>query len=428
MTRLPLSTAILVFFLALFFISSGLDAAVDYVYPVGDKYKLVFKGGIRLEAGTFGSSRVAYTVGAITVDEASQTIWIAGHAHHFSVGAFELPQPVQSFDIGVLPIAPNSQPFVKIEPPVMLEGDPGRVTGMQVIDDRLHINVTEYYDANCNNKNTTVVFDDALNIGRSEQAGYFQMAGRRHAAGWMQPLSDAWEANLGGPYLTGYASNIPINSCLSIGPSLFIWEPASVSTLDYGGLIETTPLIDYSLRLPLSEDPYNESGINTLWTELSKAYLGFVPQGSSDYLVIGTSGGHFSGIGYKITQDNGNRCGGPCAREHDDYYNYFWRYDLNDVAAARSDSRLPGELRPVDYGLMPVFDGQNRGSPLIIGAAYVPESSNLYLLFGSVDTTQSHFERQPLLLVYSVERQSKPPIDPTMVLSRPTWWWSVIAQ
>ncbi|MEA1050972.1 hypothetical protein U5801_14305 [Lamprobacter modestohalophilus] len=373
---------------------------VKYVFPMGRHYDLVYQGGIRLEAGTFGTSRLGYTVGPIAVNEQTSMLWIAGHAQHYSVGAFKLPDPVNSFEVQKLPIAKNSQPFVKIKPNVKLKGNPGRITGLQVIGKRLWVSVAEYYDANGDNKNTTVVFDDAWNLQGSPQYGYFELEGRAHASGWMTRIPATQVKDFGGEYVAGYASNIPINSRHSIGPSLFVWNPSEFDLKSNGEQIPATAFINYSLSDPLHEDGYNKSGKNDLWTELSRAHIGFIPPGSQDYLVIGTSSGHESGIGYKIKQDNGNLCGGPCAHDHDDVYNYFWRYDLNDINALRAGTVRPSSLRPAEYDVLPVFNGRVRGTPLLIGAAFIPETSRLYLLFSSVDGTQSKWERQPVLLVY----------------------------
>ena len=85
-----------------------------------------------------------------------------------------------------------------------------------------------------------------------------------------------------------------------------------------------------------------------LWNFLSKARFGFIAPGTSTFVVLGETGGTRSGIGYKITQDNGNLCGGYCAYDHDDDDNAFWLFDVNDILAA-DDVHLP---RPYAFGHM----------------------------------------------------------------------------
>lgn len=404
--------SVLLVVIACFCQTSCAEEAPKSIFPLGDRYRLVFEGGIRLEKGTFGSSRAAYNAGPLTVSEGDDLVWIAGHAHHRSVGAFELPDPVSSFNMRDYPIARNKQPFVRVAPPKKMAGKPNRVIGMQLVEGRLFVNTAEYYDANTDNLNTTVVINDPMNLQSSGQFGYYTMQGRTHAAGWMSPIPQDLQEKLGGPYLAGYASNIPINSRHSHGPSLFIWDPSAMSlNPDAPTDIVTTPLINYSLGNPLHEDRKNESRENRLWTELSKAHLGFVPPGSNDYIVIGSSGGHYGGIGYKITQDNGKTCPGSCAAESRDYYNYFWRYDLKDTAAVQDGSMSPHEIKPRAYGELPVFSGKESQTSLITGAAFNPASGRLYLLVSGVDDTQSKFEAQPLLLVYSLVASSSVSVD-----------------
>ncbi|MCF7980672.1 MAG: hypothetical protein K9K86_01735 [Pseudomonadales bacterium] len=360
---------------------------------------------MRFQEGTFGSSRLAYSVGAFAVSEELSTVWIAGHAHHYSVGAYELLEPKRSFSVSQLPIAANLQLFKKIRPGKKLSGEPNRITGMQLINNQLWVNVAEWYDADTDNNNTTMVFSDALDLQNSEQYGYFQLEGRAHAAGWISPIPTSKQTQLGGTHIAGFASNIPINSRLSMGPSLFTWNPDQHELTVSGSTIATNRLLDYTLPQPLHEDGYNEAGNNDMWTELSIAYVGFIPENSNHYLVIGSSGGHISGIGYKITQDNGRKCGGPCAYDHDDYYNYFWLYSLSDIELVRNGSLSPSSIRPIDYGVLPVYDGRLLGSPLMIGASYCDDSSRLYLLFDGVDKTQNKYEPQPALFVYKLSKR-----------------------
>ncbi|GAB5415420.1 MAG: hypothetical protein Cons2KO_30230 [Congregibacter sp.] len=380
------------------------DEPVDRVFPLGDIYELVFEGGIRLQEGTFGSSRAAYNVGPVTVDEDLGQIFVAGHAHHFSVGAYRLTKPKSSFSIADFPIAKNIQPYRKIQPPERSAGSPDRITGLKVVNNRLIVNVAEYYDGDGNNANTTMYFSDAENLAASTLHGFYTMDGRAHAAGWISEVPASLQSRLGGPYLSGYASNIPVNVRHSIGPSLFVWNPnALVEGSAQSGRVPAIPLIDYSLKQPLSDDLYNKSGTNRLWTEVSSAHVGLFALDSTDYLVVGSSGGHASGIGYKITQDNGKLCGGPCARKAGDYYNYFWRYDVSEFETDNR-GRPAYYARPAEYGQLNLFTGVQKRNHLISGADFNAESERLYLLVNNVDETQNPYERQPVLLVYKLRR------------------------
>lgn len=369
---------------------------------LAEQYSFDFLGGVRFKAGTAGSSRVAWNPGPMAVSNDGGSLWIAGHTHHFSLARFELPSPVYSTEVEDYPIAEVADAFVRIDPPDVEGKAPDRITGMAQIGHSLVVNVAEYYDADADNLQTTVVFDDAWNL-ISSQRGYFRMQGAVHAGGWISPVPKVLQDVLGGPYLAGFASNLPINGRSSMGPSLFVWHPATVlDPSKPAAQIATRRLIDYSLRHPLSGDLRNNGGDNTLWTELSSAAYGFFTPGNSHYLVVGSSGGHKSGVGYKITQENGYRCGGWCANDYRDVGSYFWMYSLEDLLDVHCARREPHDMRPTDFGELPVFTLE-RG---VAGADYDPATGRLYLLMSGADNTQSRYENQPVLLIYQLSRLS----------------------
>lgn len=366
---------------------------------IGTKLELDFIGGYRLEAGTFGTSRFAFSPGAFAVSDDDKQVFVSGHTHHFSVGAFLLPSHPKKGHIGNYPIAKNFQPFVPISPPFKSTETANRITGIEILGDQLLVMVDEYYDADNNNKEHLVVFDNLSDLKRASQVGYFQIAGKSHAAGWMskipQPLADKLDAL----YLAGSASNLPINIRLSLGPTFFTWFPYFLENIDpTEGRIETEALLDYSLHEPLHEDRYNKSGNNSIWTEVSTSVYGFISPDQKYYIVLGSSGGHRSKIGYKITQDSGNLCGGPCAYSNQDYYNHYWIYSIEDILASKQKLISPSKIRPVEYGKLDIGNHKH----LLIGADYNSTSNRLYLMLELMDTTQDHVERQPVIVVYEV--------------------------
>ena len=94
-------------------------------------------------------------------------------------------------------------------------------------------------------------------------------------AGW-ESYPTNWLQYLAIHY-AGASSNLPMNSRLSIGPSLFTWFPYFLDSKENNAKdIVTIPIIDYSLAKPLHNDNYNKTGTNSLWTELSSAVYGFL--------------------------------------------------------------------------------------------------------------------------------------------------------
>lgn len=357
-----------------------------------NKYNFSYVGGVRVIDGKFGSSRIGHTKGTFAVADDGKSFWVTGHWGHFSIARYSLKELSNGTSIDKLPVARNLDPFVKICPDVSNENKPNIVTGIEYVDSKLFVNVAKAYDAAGKNQSTTMVFDEPLNLSRSNQYCYFSMEGKAHSAGWMSKIPSQYQDAFGAMYLTGYASNIPINSRLSIGPTLFTWFPYFISPPKaMNETLSTTKLIDYSLAEPLMEDRYNKSGSNALWTELSQAYYGQVMPQTGEYLIFGISGGHHSKIGYKITQNNGAVCPGPCAFDHKDYYNFFWFYNpLNSY-----DKR-----KPTSWGKFNLLKGDGEYAHLIGGADY--SGGKMYFLVRNADTIQSKYEKMPVILVYNV--------------------------
>ena len=358
-------------------------------------------GGFRLPLSTKGVSRIAYSQGVIALRPSKNSFFIIGHAQHQAVAEFEIPPINTSKKISEWPFAKFKQPFSTLFPRAS-SGNPqkiNRVTGMKEIEGQLVVNGMEFYDADANVRDTTLIVREPDNLGKSEIDGFFQLQGAAHAAGWISKIPKVWQKALDSEYLVGNASTLAIDSRLSIGPSAFtahFW--GILNGEDKSGLILTTDLMDFSLKHPIVEDQYNESLKNNLWTELSSAHYGFIIPGTSSYFVIGGSGGHNSGIGYKITQDNGRKCGGPCSLKAGDSYNYFWLFDVDDFLSVKTSEKLPYQILPYQYD---VFDTSNT-NPSIIGADYDIENKLLYVVFANEDKFQSEYEAAPVIRVYKI--------------------------
>tara|TARA_R110001583_G_scaffold181353_1_gene338559 strand:+ start:709 stop:1941 length:1233 start_codon:yes stop_codon:yes gene_type:complete len=360
-----------------------------------------YLGGFRLPKSKKGESRIAYSQGTIALRPTKNSLFIIGHAHHQAVAEFEIPQISKSKKIADWPIAKFNQPFSTIFRRAKSGNSQkiNRVTGMAEIEKQLVINGMEFYDADASVRDTTLIIRNADNLSTSTVDGFFQLQGAAHAAGWISRIPRDWQKKLGSEYLVGNSSALAINSRLSIGPSAFIAQFWGVlNTKDSSGMIITDALMDFSLKNPIVEDQYNESRQNDLWTELSSAYYGFIIPSTSSYFVIGKSGGHEAGIGYKITQDNGRKCGGPCSLKARDNYNYFWLFDVAEFIAVKEGKKKAYQIKPYQYG---IFDTVNTSSG-IIGADYDADKNLLYVVFAKEDKSQSQYESIPVIRVYRI--------------------------
>jgi hypothetical protein len=222
----------------------------------------------------------------------------------------------------------------------------------------------------------------------------------------MGGVPEEWQARLGGTHYVGWASNYSIIGRYSVGPSLYLFDPATVTGTP--GPVPTRVLMEFphgeGTMLGADALGVRQGSASPLWNFLSRAMYAFIVPGTRTYAVFGSSGGVDSGIGYKITQDDGTHCGGYCAYRADDDYNYYWLFDLDTILSASA----PYAPRPYAYGRWSLpFD--NGGRHKIIGGAFDPGSGTLYLCLENAGQT-GEYDRPPLILAFDVP-VSKPSLS-----------------
>jgi hypothetical protein len=364
-----------------------------------------YEGGFRIPADDFGSSSANYAAGPIAFNPANQSLFLVGHAQQHPIAEFVIPALASSMSVGELPLASApAQGFTQVLSGVS-GGNPqemNSIGGMLWFDGpngpELIINAYEYYDAPADNSHTTMVIRDASNIEGAARDGWFSLDGGAHASGWMSAIPQQHQATLGGAFITGQSSGIPIISRLSVGPSAFVFDPASLVGGAPPGDIATATLLDFSLDTPLADDLMNDMGQNDLWTHLSRAAYGFIPPGTRTYVTIGASGGHESGVCYKcVPEGETQECGGYCAKNPDDYANYYWLWDVDDLIRVKNGEIASHEVLPYEYGVFPTpFSGT------IAGGAYDAASGLLYLTLLYADDSQGEYAVPPLVIAYSI--------------------------
>jgi hypothetical protein len=362
---------------------------------------LEFAGGFRVNIKKEGNSHSAYAQGTFTLSEDGQSFYMVGHVRQQSIAQYAIPKIINSQKVKDLKITNSAiQPYTKILNRTHTGNKQkiNRITGLRMIEGELFLNAVEYYDANTNATDTTAIIRDPKNLSKSEVDGFFNLNGAAHAAGWISRLPSDWGKKLDATYLTGFASNYPIVTRNSIGPSAFVYYLDNLAQTDLtSGLIPATPILDYSMDFPL-----HKRDKNSLWTDVSQAMYGFVIPGTDYYLVIGQSGGHESGIGYKITQNTGRLCGGPCPHDQYDVYHYYWIWNMNDLLDVKKNKSKPHQPRPVHYGQMALPYQPIRGIYEIAGASFDDRQNKLYLLISSADRLQSKYEGAPVMAVFNL--------------------------
>lgn len=370
----------------------------------------IYEGAFRLPADEFGVSSLNYSEGPIALNPANQSLFIVGHSHHQAIAEFKIPALVQSDQLEDLNRADAPlQPFYEVLDRTVNEQALDRIGGMLLLGTsnglRLLVNAYEYYDAPGDNTHTSLIVEDAAQLGVSAVEGFYTFeGGAGHTSGWMSPIPAIWQPVLGGTHLTGQSSGIPIISRTSVGPSAFAFNASRMTSASQ--MIETTRLLDFSLNQPLHVDLENTSGSNKLWTHLSRAVYGLIVPGSRTYVTVGYSGGHESGVCYKCTQNNGNVCGGYCAPDAADYSAYFWFWDVKDLIEVKEGRLSADAVRPYAYGELEVpFSGNE---PQIGGGAFDPNSGLLYLTLQKADTQAGDFANPPVVAAYRFAVNEQP--------------------
>lgn len=375
--------------------------------PLFSMTQLTYEGSFRLNASDFGASDLNYSEGPIAYNPQNHSLFIVGHSHQQAIAEFAIPELVKSEVLSDLNMVDSPlQAFVQV-----LDGTPdnnpeniNRIGGMYMVynggKQQLIVNGYEYYDAPGDNTVTTLIVNDANNLENSSVKGYLNFqGGAGHTSGWISPIPEPWQNILEGSHITGQSSGIPIISRTSVGPSAFSFQMEDFLTAT--SEIETTTLMDFSLAEPLNEDLANESGTNNIWTHLSRSVFGFIVPGTRTYMTMGNSGGHESGVCYKCTQDDGNRCGGYCPPQASDRYQHYWLWDVNDFISVKNGTLASHDVLPYDYGTFGT-PFQTDGMRGLGGGTFDPATGNLYLSVQKGDNEQGTYARPPVIVVYNV--------------------------
>jgi hypothetical protein len=371
---------------------------------------LDYEGAFRFRVATTGDSRMPYTNGQFAITRNGNSFYIVGHSHHQAIAQFSLPKLIKTKSVSNLNYAGNLQPFSSIlknkrrlKNPQKLD----RISGMELIEGELFVNAVEFYDAPGDNNETTFIIRQPQDLSTSKIDGFFRLQDRAHAAGWMSKIPESVSKEFNGAYLLGYTNNFAINSRFSIGPSAYTSNiDAFAGLTEKKGLIPAYKLMDYSIKNPIHPDQYNKHKKNNIWTEVSYAAYGFINPNGKYYILVGNSGGHESSIGYKIKQSNGRMCGGPCAYNSGDYYNYYWIFDVQDLIKAQKKEINPNTIQPIKVGKLSLPFQPRNNVRKVIGADFDYANNRLWMLIENVDNSQSNFESAPVMLVYKMTEKS----------------------
>ncbi len=371
-----------------------------------------YRGSFKVDHAD-GVSSTRYIQGRIAYNASNHSIFIDSNHRDDAVAEFAVPDTLSFSDsLGDLPEATVIQEYRRLFADAVTGNPHGidKIGGMYMIGDELFVQAYETYDASGKNPHTTLVVRQPDSLETSAVDGFFEMDGAARTSMYISPVPREWQDAFGGEWIAGMGAGMSINGRFSEGPSLYIFDPADFEGKSKGR-IKTKKFLDYPSNRPLSIslynkpgtaswDSYNDSGKNLLWTQASAARYAFIIPGTRTYAVIGNSGALEHAGGYKILNDEGYRCPGPCAYDNQDYHTYYWLYDLDDILSAK-DSHDP---IPYDYG---IFDDRflsyNKQGAVgkISGGSFDPNSGQLFLSRASVGERGGI----PVVSVYQVKRR-----------------------
>ncbi|HUE69432.1 MAG TPA: hypothetical protein VMP01_00975, partial [Pirellulaceae bacterium] len=300
---------------------------------------LSYLGAFRLPGGTFGASSFDFGGGALSINPATNSMFMTGHAWQKGIAEINIP-PLLQGPIGDLNTATVRQPFVEImyRLPTLVEM-PG-YGGTLIVDGDLIGTIYNYYDADTPDVVSHFRMS-GLDLETGTMSGLYQVGdmGAGYVAGWMAPVPEAWQAALGTEYLTGQGG-LPIISRTSWGPALFGFDPAQLGDT----AAPAVPLLYYTGGNPLAPitGPASE-----LWNGATSIKGVIFPEGSDSVLFIGS---HGTGESWYGTPPDG---GDDPLRGDKGYHAYpyryqVWAYSAHDLAAVKAGTKQPWEVQPYD--------------------------------------------------------------------------------
>lgn len=388
-----------------------------------------YQGSFKVVHDSGGFRTTAWSSGRLGYNPDKGSVFISSADNDSNgdmVGEFLIPDTLStSTNPNQLPNASVLQDFIRLQDRVPFNNvdNLNEVGAITYSEGELIVQYADWYDAAGDNRQTTLVVRDANQLNGSQIDGFYEMDGAARTFNYVSPIPAEWQSILGGDFLAGNGNDLSISSRLSMGPSMYVFDKSDLSG-SRGGRVPTTAKMSFGLSTALSTeqfpwnggwDQFNQRGINSnfnekndLWTVASAAVYGFIVPGTSTFAVVGRSGMHNSGGGYKIVQNNGNLCGGPCAYDASDYYAYYWLFDLNEIANASA----PWDVAPYEYGSWD--DRFPMGLPS--AGSFDPATGKLFILLDGATAVDDG--GHPVVNVYQIG-DAPPPVEETPPPSAP---------
>jgi hypothetical protein len=372
--------------------SPPLEAPLDLlprIFPAD----LTYIGAFRVPNQDNNGSPLGYGGHALTYDIAAHGLFFGGHDWYQEL-----------CEVGIPPVIDLSQTASILQNCTdVTEGRLGQIDdgtiklgGTLLYNDRLIVSAYSYYDADANQLDSHFSSSPDLSQTGELQGPYEVGNWAGIVSGYMALVPPEWQADLGGPALTG-------NCCLSIisrtsfGPAVSVFDPDEVGSVDP---VPAAPLLYYPASDPLADwdatGPYFNGS-----TQI--AGLAF-PPGSRSVLFVGR---HGTGVFCYGTGEACNDPVNPYQGTHAyPYVHQVWAYDALDLLAVKAGDLQPWDVRP--YAIWQLDEMDSTGSATISGAAYDPVSGRLYVT--------ENYGDDPVVHVYQLTVSEEPVFEQTVYL------------
>jgi len=321
----------------------------------------------------------------VTFNPARNSIYVGGHPYEQRIAEIAIPAVLTGNPVATALsnlIDPLEGKLGSINP-----SDPNTkiVSASLVIGPTLYIGAYSYYDGAGTQTKSYFARPSLLSttgsvVGPARVGSNYQGWVDRVAA----PVPADWQAALGAPAFAGGGGGA-INSNQSWGPSLSVFNPAQIGSVDP---VPATLVLGYPIAHPLADTSVG----NAFWSQADTIAGVVAIPGTRSVLFVGYHGmGNYCyGTGAECgDQDNGSK--GTHAYP---YRSQVWAYDLNDLLAVKAGTVASYSVKPYAvWELDPAFKE-------IQGAAYDPDTHQLYVSQVGGDKANSG---QPLIRVYHVQ-------------------------
>lgn len=335
-----------------------------------------YVGGFVVTPDPSGTSDLTYTQDAhrIAWGSAANRMFLTGHnwgeGGQPHLGEATIPALVGGSDVNAFNVGTIVQPFKNIKTDMAgFQGD-ATISGMEYdrtthpLDPsrtgtgQLAFGTYSYY-AGYSGKNFGL-YRVGSNLASSADFNT-DMTGGAHFSGMFIKIPAEWRSSFGNH--THWACNgigMAIVGRASNGPSLLAFTMPEVGESPVS--ISGTVVMDYPLATPLCD---TEAEMNTaqIWNHVSRLGGGFCIPNTDTIMFIGSNWDKRVGgtIDYKGTNDIGQTSNGYDPSLHNAFANYYWLYDINDIAAVYANSTLnpPHLVRPYEHGFFPTFPNTN---------------------------------------------------------------------